>query len=249
MHTSHTFAETMSNIYFDFKHFRIYHDRCAMKVGTDAVLLGAWAGVEGAHRALDVGCGSGVISLMVAQRAEQVEVRGIDIDAEAVDQARENAEASLFADRVSFCCEDVRKYDSDRKYDCILCNPPFYTEDTLPPDSLRCVARNTSSLPFSDLILNVKRLLAEHGQFHVILPTVAEPQFTALCAKSGLCLKRQCKVKTTIRKSPKRTLCTYSNDICQEAQFEELVLMENGQRTTAFSQLTNDFYLDVPQSS
>ena len=256
----------MSNPYFDFKQFRICHDRCAMKVGTDAVLLGAWARVEGCRRLLDVGCGSGVIALMVAQRVPDAEVYGVDIDTSAVEQAQQNAEASPFAGRAHFELYDVKNYRADDAFDAILCNPPFYTEDTLPPDAQRATARNNHSLPFDELIASVCRLLRWGGCFHVVLPSCAEPSFTDACLHHSLYLKRLCRVRTTIKKAPKRVLCTYmlrgvqveesssceaSSLACPSAltnaeysiDFEELVLMENGERSNAYIRLTSDFYL------
>lgn len=247
----------MSNGYFDFKQFRVRHDRCAMKVGTDAVLLGAWADLEGRRRILDLGCGSGVIALMAAQRQTEAEVVGVDIDEVAVGQARENAAASSFAARCSFCCCDVRDFYDEAGFDCILSNPPFYTEDTLPPDALRSVARNSSLLPFRELVTHARRLMREGGQLHVVLPTLSEPAFTECCLSEGLLLVRACRVHTTSRKESKRILCTYSlsdsasgSGLSLSGQYpcyEKLVLMENGARTEEYARLTGDFYLDVPR--
>lgn len=239
----------MSNAYFDFKKFRVCHDRCAMKVGTDAVLLGAWAKVETARHILDVGSGSGVISLMVAQRAPQAFVTGIDIDNEAVLQANENAQRSPFSERVSFLTCDVKDYEDSVPYDCILSNPPFYSEDTLPPDLRRSMARNCYGLSYDALIKHVHRLLADGGLFHVILPFSSQSTFTCICEHEGLSLMRICNVRTTSKKQPKRTLCTYSTVQQQTTEVEELVLMENGVRGDTFQRLTADFYLETQRPS
>lgn len=252
----------MSNGYFDFKQFRIRHDRCAMKVGTDAVLLGAWADLNNSLNILDIGCGSGIIALMAAQRAPHAKVMGVDVDTAAVAQANENAQASPFADRVTFVCGDIRCYpigaekahlqnnldvnknENVEPFDCILCNPPFYTEDTLPPSQTRALARNNHELPFDELIDAVLRLLSEDGCFHVILPASSEPFFHQICVDRGLHLKRKCLVKTTERKAPKRVLSSYSMKKVQEPIMEVIALMENGEKSKAYSMLTNDFYLD-----
>lgn len=237
------------NSYFDFKRFRIRHDRCAMKVGTDAVLLGSWAGVEGARRILDIGCGSGIIALMVAQRAPEAKILGIDIEKEAVAQAQENGQASPFSDRVSFTCVDVREFRDKDKFDVILCNPPFYTEDTLPPDEKRSTARNAHALSFEELIRKARKLLREGGVFHVIIPTKAEETFSEMCSREGFFPQRICHVRTTASKPFKRTLCSYSTIQPLFIDMEELVLMENGCRSKDFEQLTSDFYLDRPLPS
>lgn len=237
------------NSYFDFKRFRICHDRCAMKVSTDAVLLGSWARVEGARKILDIGCGSGIIALMAAQRVQEAMVVGIDIEEEAAIQAQENGQASPFSDRVSFKCVDVRDFCDEDKFDAILCNPPFYTEDTMPPDEKRSTARNTHSLSFEELVGQVGRLIRDGGVFHVIIPTKAEEAFTGICSREGLFPFRICHVKSTASKPFKRTLCSYSTIQPLTIEKEELVLMENGCRSKAFEQLTSDFYLDRPLPS
>ena len=236
--------------YFDFKQFRIYHDRCAQKVGTDGVVLGAWAEVNG-PLILDIGTGSGLIALMAAQRVPEAHVVGLDIDAEAVEQATQNAMASPFAERVTILQGDVREFryqDSSlpteqRLFNTIICNPPFYTEDTLPPEESRALARNESSLPFEELIKSAARLLAPGGTFSVMLPMNCYQSFNVICLAHGLMQKRHCTVKTVARKEPKRVLITYSNESSQVVISEELILQEGNDKTDAYKQLARDFYL------
>lgn len=239
----------MSNQYFDFKKFRIRHDQCAMKVGTDAVLLGSWVDYGNAQRVLDIGCGSGILSLMAAQRATKAAVHGIDVDASAVAQSQLNADNSPFANRLSFEQADVRNYSSEKKFDLILCNPPFYTEDTLSPDGRRSLARNACSLSFADLVEKASALLTCGGTFHVVLPFSEKDSFLHICAEKKLWAFRICQVRTTERKAPKRILISCSRKEVQSPCLEELVLSENGKRSEQFSRLTADFYLDVPQTS
>jgi tRNA1Val (adenine37-N6)-methyltransferase len=134
---------------FKFKQFEIHQDRCAMKVGTDGVLLGAWA--PGGKRILDVGSGTGLISLMMAQRFPEAQVRGIDMDGEACEEAAENVAASPFADRVEIECCRLQDYHSEESFDAIVSNPPFFLNSLKNPDSKRTMARHTDSLPFRDL--------------------------------------------------------------------------------------------------
>ena len=138
----------MSNAFFQFKQFTVWHDRSAMKVGTDGVLLGAWCCVDGARTALDVGTGSGLIALMMAQRNEHLEVLGVDIDENSVLQAQENAKRSPFAERLRFQQTDVRTMVGRHEFDLVVSNPPFYTTDTISPQAERGAARNAKSLPF-----------------------------------------------------------------------------------------------------
>ena len=230
---------------FRFKQFEIWHDRCAQKVGTDGVLLGAWADLKQSKHILDVGTGSGLIALMAAQRASEAEVVGIEIDPDAARQASENAQRSPFSERITITQSDVRDFHSPLAFDCILSNPPFFTEETCPPVSERAIARNTATLTFVELIAAVGRLLADEGCFHVVLPSSAVPGFVALCLERNLHLERQCLVSTVAGKAPKRSLLTFVSGIPSSPLLvEQLVLQTpDGRRTEAYQRLASSFYL------
>lgn len=229
--------------YFDFKKFRVYHDRCAQKVGTDGVVLGAWAEMEGAKNILDIGTGSGLIALMAAQRAPSARIVALDIEEEAVAQAKQNVKNSPFFDRIKVEHVDVRDFYSDILFDTIICNPPFYTEDTLPPEEGRALARNVASLPFEELIVATSRLLSPAGTFSVMLPMNCYQMFNVKCLSHGLSLKRECTVKTVGRKDPKRVLITYSNKVTDNIVHETLILQEGNEKSEAYKDLARDFYL------
>ena len=230
---------------FRFKQFEIWHDCCAQKVGTDGVLLGAWADLKQSKHILDVGTGSGLIALMAAQRASEAEVVGIEIDPDAARQASENAQRSPFSERITITQSDVRDFHSPLAFDCILSNPPFFTEETRPPVSERAIARNTATLTFVELIAAVGRLLADEGCFHVVLPSSAVPGFVALCLDCNLRLERQCLVSTVAGKAPKRSLLTFVSGIPSSPLLvEQLVLQTpDGRRTEAYRRLASSFYL------
>lgn len=230
---------------FRFKQFEIWHDRCAQKVGTDGVLLGAWADLKQSKHILDVGTGSGLIALIAAQRASEAEVVGIEIDPDAARQASENAQRSPFSERITITQSDVRDFHSPLAFDCILSNPPFFTEETRPPVSERAIARNTATLTFVELIAAVGRLLADEGCFHVVLPSSAVPGFVALCLDCNLRLERQCLVSTVAGKTPKRSLLTFVSGIPSSPLLvEQLVLQTpDGRRTEAYQRLASSFYL------
>ena len=232
----------MSNDYFRFKQFCIHHDRCAMKVGTDGVLLGAWGGVEG-RRILDIGTGTGLIALMAAQRNPEAKVWGVDIDEEAIFQVRENIAESPFCSRIECVLQDVLAFETGELFDAILCNPPFFTEDTLPDDKSRALARNNKNLPFPLLIKKVAELLAEDSLFSLVVPSGLVQEIVGLCLENGLHLVRRCQVHTTAQKPPRRTLLAFSrqNLKCDE---QVLCLMDKDRsRSPQYQELTKDFYL------
>ncbi|MBQ8455259.1 MAG: methyltransferase [Bacteroidaceae bacterium] len=232
----------MSNDFFRFKQFSIRHDRCAMKVGTDGVLLGAWGCVEG-HRILDVGTGTGLIALMAAQRNSEAEVLGIEIDEEAALQAQENIAESPFCNRVCCINQDVLTFCPAQPFDAILCNPPFFTEDTSPDDKRRALARSGKSLPFALLVPKVASLLSSAGIFSVIIPHQVFTEFTALCLAEGLHLMRRLSVQTTATKPPRRVLMSFMKQNV-DSKDETLILMNSdGTRSLAYEELTKEFYL------
>ena len=237
----------MSNSYFQFKQFTIHHDRCAMKVGTDGVLLGAWAPLIQPRHILDIGTGSGLIALMLAQRYPQAQVTGIDIDTASIEQAAANVAASPFAERVAVKCQALQALqDATASFDAIACNPPFFEETLLPPDAGRAAARHTTSLPFQELVTISAQLLCDGGRFCVVLPTTAFDAFRLLCFREGLFLVARCDVQTSPRKAPKRTLACFtkgSKTSPAQTTTTQLILMENGHRSSDYTALTRDFYL------
>ena len=234
----------MPSEYFTFKRFRIRHDRSSMKVGTDGVLLGAWADVSGASGILDVGCGCGLIAIMAAQRSA-AHVTGVEIDAASAAQAADNAAASPFADRIGIVCTDVRTFRPDTRFDCILSNPPFFDESLLPPDPVRAGARHTSALSFAALVEAACRLMAPRASLQVIVPATARTAFLTEASARGLWLVRRTDVVTVPGKAPKRTLLHLSSVRPDEPPvFDELPLCgRDGRRSPQYDRLARDFYL------
>ena len=224
-----------------------------MKVGTDGVLLGAWAAVQPQdRRMLDIGTGTGLIALMLAQRAPEAHVTGVDID--DVGQARENAAASPWSGRVAFAQCPVQEFETPEPFDLIVSNPPFFVDSLTCPDRGRTAARHAVHLPFGDLRDAVLRLLAPGGRFAVILPTAEAERFLAVCA-GRLALVRRTDVRTTPRRPAKRALMEFvradrpadcSAD-CSAAvpEVSELVVGtgEHECYTPEYRALTRDFYL------
>ncbi len=230
---------------FRFQRFTIAHERCAHKVGTDGVLLGAWADLAHARHILDIGTGSGLIALMAAQRATQATVVGIDIDKPSIAQARQNVAATPFAERVTILENDIRAFTDAEGFDHILSNPPYHTETLLPPDARRARARHTAALSLPQLITHAARLLSPEGMIHLIIPTAAQNEVTTAATHLGLHLVRLTLVKTTAQKTPRRTLLTWQRtNSPAPLQRDTLVLTTpEGTRTQQHQTLTQDFYI------
>ena len=240
----------MSTPLFRFKRFTVRHDRSAMRVGTDGVLLGAWASLDGAARVLDIGCGCGLIVLMAAQRAEEARITGVEIDHDSALQAMENVAESPFATRITIIEEDIRLLPGAQLFDHVLCNPPYHLETTLPPSATRMRARHTEALSFESLIASVVRLLVPGGWFSVVLPASVTDVFVTLSLASGLRLCRRCDVLTVPHRPPKRVLLTFqlpaaSNDAACDVPIHETLTLQDAQggRSEAYQHLTRDFYL------
>lgn len=213
-----------------------------MKVGTDGVLLGAWA--QGGRRVLDIGSGTGLISLMMAQRFPEAEVVGIDMDADACGQARENVMASPFRDRVEIECCRLQDFGGTGVFDAIVSNPPFFVDSLKNPDSKRTMARHTDSLPFRDLFAGVKRLLSDDGIFSAIVPVEVVEQFVAESCILGFYLIRKCGVKTVVRKQPKRFMLSFAKHrISPYEDCVETMMDSHGNRSEWYRKITEEFYL------
>lgn len=233
----------MGGATFEFKQFTIRQDRCPMKVGTDGVLLGAWAPLHDPATILDIGTGTGLIALMLAQRFPLAQLTGIDINADAVAQARQNVQASPFADRISVTHTALQDFSpAAPSFQAIVCNPPFFEDSLHSPDAGRTQARHTASLPFSTLVAAVARLLPDGGQFAVVLPSASFTDFHRLCFAADLNLERLCHVSTTAVKPPKRVLACFTKKRA-ELTTEQLVLMDGSARSEAYAALTADFYI------
>lgn len=162
----------MANDYFQFKQFTIHQKHCAMKVGTDGTLLGAWAQVPSASaRILDIGTGTGLIALMMAQRFPKASVLGIDIDPDAVMQAKDNVAASSFASRITICHKNILDFKDSVGFDAIVSNPPFFVDALTCPDHQRTMARHTLSLTYEGLMKSAFRLLKPDGFFSLVIPS------------------------------------------------------------------------------
>ena len=227
---------------FKFKQFEIHQDRCAMKVGTDGVLLGAWA--PGGKRILGIGSGTGLISLMMAQRFPEAQVLGIDMDGEACEEAAENVAESPFVDRVRIECCRLQDYHSEESFDAIVSNPPFFLNSLKNPDSKRTMARHTDSLPFRDLFRGAKMLLSDDGVFSVIVPAEVLEVVVSEACMLEFYLIRQCGVKTVERKLPKRYLLSFAKHRFNGMENTVKTMTDSeGNRSEWYAKITEEFYV------
>ena len=230
----------MANDYFQFRCFTVHQGRCAMKVGTDATLLGAWA--HGGQTVLDIGTGTGLLALMMAQRLPASRVVAIDVDSEAVEQAAENIAASPFAGRLSVAEADVRHFDGG-PFDAIVCNPPYFVDSLECPDGQRTLARHASALSYGELMAAVQRLLTADGEFSVVIPFDCKQRLEQEAALAGFFKVRECAVKTTPAKPPRRFLLAFRKHSCELERSTGIIEMQPGVRSPWYQELTKDFYL------
>lgn len=229
----------MANDYFQFRQFTIHQNRCGMKVGTDGTLLGVWA--RGGSSILDIGTGTGLIALMMAQRFPVARVVGIDIDSEAVEQAIENVKASPFSN-VEVLETDVQSF-RHVPFEAIVCNPPYFVVSLKCPDVQRTQARHTVSLSYRDLMASVWRLLADDGEFSVVIPFDCKTRFESEALLTGFFKSRECAVKTTPRKQPRRYLLAFRKHMYELELSEGIIETTPNERSEWYRQLTKDFYL------
>ena len=235
----------MPNTFFRFKKFVVHQEKCAMKVGTDGVLVGAWA--RGGERILDVGTGTGVVALMMAQRFPNSIVDAIDIDEDACAQARDNVEASPFSQQVRVECVPVQRWaereDLQGKYDAIVSNPPFFENALKAPEMARNRARHTDSLPFAQLFEAVRKLIKPEGCFSAIIPFDYRDRLLQEAALWGFSVLGVCAVRTTPAKQPKRFLVAFGLHPGKMEEDEGLLEVSPGVRSEWYRLLTEDFYL------
>lgn len=234
----------MPNPYFAFKKFTVYHNLCAMKVGTDGVLLGAWADIDSAKNILDIGTGSGLIALMMAQRSEAF-ITGIDIDKDAVTQAKINFEASPWSNRMQAIQEDLCQFSPQQSFDCIVSNPPFFVNSLKCADTQRNTARHNDTLTLSQLLEKVSQLLLPNGKFSIILPFEQNDTLMKTAEEQGLYPTRHTQVITRPGLPPKRSLLEFRKQPMPYDTQELVIELERHVYSKEYITLTKDFYLKI----
>jgi tRNA1Val (adenine37-N6)-methyltransferase len=238
-------SEMGRNSYFQFKQFRIEQQKSAMKVGTDGVLLGAWVDVSGTSEILDIGTGTGLIALMVAQRST-ARITAIEIEKNAYDEAVFNVSQSPWHDRINVIHNSFQEFvkTADRKFDLVVTNPPFFENDKQPADKKLTAAKHAVLLSFEDILYGVTQILGNKGRFAIILPAGRAVRFSIMAGRYGLRLTRLTEVFASPDKISHRWLMEFqtSGAIPEKS---ELIIKNSGQKdyTEAYKNLTGDFYL------
>jgi tRNA1Val (adenine37-N6)-methyltransferase len=234
---------------FNFKQFTVQQNRCAMKIGTDGVLLGAWCPIDNnPFSVLDIGAGTGILSLMLAQRSHAKQIDALEIDVDAYEQCVDNFEKSPWSDRL-FCFHaglDEFIAEPEDEYDLIISNPPFYSENYKTSNFYRDLARFQDALPFEDLIEAVDLLLSENGIFALIIPYKEEERFIDLCAEVELYPVKVTRVKGSNTTPIVRSLLAFKRYELSVLTADEMVIEINRHEyTDDYIQLTKEFYLKM----
>ncbi|MGC9373947.1 MAG: tRNA1(Val) (adenine(37)-N6)-methyltransferase [Bacteroidales bacterium] len=235
----------MGNDYFKFKQFTVYQDQCAMKVGTDGVLLGAWANVENADRILDIGTGTGLIALMMAQRSNAT-IDAVEIESNACEQAQENVNQSQWSKRIKIIHQSFQNFatETKTKYDLIVSNPPYFQNSLTTPLEKRTKARHNTDMQLADILTGALNCLSESGTLSVILPYIEASLFIVKAAEQGLYCVRKTNVLPKPGRKPKRLLLEFKK-IKKPFTEQQLVIELNKRHEYSddYKNLTKDFYL------
>lgn len=233
----------MAGTVFRFRRFEVRNRDSALKVGTDAVLLGAAMTILPSDRtALDIGTGTGVIALMAAQRSEACNIIGIDIDPASAEEASFNFSASPWKERLTSVCVPLSGFRTGQKFDLIFSNPPYYDSSLKNPDPREAAARHSDSLSFRDILSFAAGRLSPEGRLSLILPSDGLRDLRRCAASFGLHPFRLLHIKTTAAKQPRRVVAEFST-AATEVEEQCLTLSEAGEKTEEYSLLTRDFYL------
>lgn len=237
----------MPNPYFRFKQFTVFHDRCAMKVTTDACLFGAWCAEEIKNEelkiknCLDVGTGSGLLSLMIAQKND-VQIEAVEIDKNAAEQAKENVAQSPFK-HVKIIHQDVLDYKPGKQFDVIVSNPPFYEHELLSVDEQKNMAHHSSRLKFEDLLSKIREMLNAEGAFFLLMPYKRKDDVESLLKRFNLTAHKFVFIKQTEKHEPFRMMIRGKNAVPVSIKEEELTIKEKDSYTGNFRRLLKDYYL------
>ncbi|HHB79119.1 MAG TPA: methyltransferase domain-containing protein [Saprospiraceae bacterium] len=232
---------------FKFKKFDVRQEKSAMKVNTDSVLLGSWVEVSDSQKILDIGTGTGLIALMMAQRNETAIIHAVEIDKDAYKEARDNFAQADWCDRLEAFHAPIQTFENGlAPYDFIICNPPFFTGGTLSENQNRSSVRHTVKLPNNELLRSARRLLSKDGRFAVVLPYLEGLRFIEMAKIYGFCLRRQANIYPRADKGINRLLIEFGLHECESVDLTDIIIYQSEasrEYTEAYKKLTRAFYL------
>ena len=238
----------MGNTYFRFKQFTVQQDKSAMKVCTDASLFGAWMASKletsllKRESILDIGTGTGLLSLMLAQSTSSL-IDALEIDGDSFEQARENVENSQWKHRIHLFHTDARTFHSEKKYDLIISNPPFFENDLASPEEKKNTAKHSTTLTLHELIEIVERFIHPNGSLAILLPAHRCQQFKQMAAVKNFHLLYQAMVRQTPKHDFFRCMLIFSKQAFEKIGEEEIIIQQYGKNTQYFAELMKEYYL------
>ncbi len=238
----------MPNTYFQFKQFTVHQDKCAMKVCTDACLFGAWVAskigneITGVNNVLDIGAGTGLLSLMIAQKTNNVTIDAVEIEKNAVAQARENFNATSLNNRIKVIEADIKTLKLSSKYDLVISNPPFFENDLKSPDNAKNLAHHSDDLSLLELISIAKKILAPKGKFAILLPFRRAAGFEKQSTDAGFFIEQKTLVRQTENHAPFRIMYLLGM-IELKIKTDYMSIKQKEQYTPEFITLLKEFYL------
>lgn len=228
---------------FRFKQFSVNQDKCAMKINTDGVLLGAWASGRGADRILDIGTGTGVIALMMAQQNNEAKITAIDIDENAYLQAMENFAGSLWNKNLDAQHIGLQNFTSETEFDIIITNPPYFIQDYKTEDEARNIARHSTALSYDELLVGINHLLSKEGKAFLIIPIFNLSLLHTKAEGLGLYLTNLTEVTAVEGKTPYVVLIQIERERREVVKTQVLIQKANGEFTREYMELTKEYYL------
>jgi tRNA1Val (adenine37-N6)-methyltransferase len=237
----------MANQYFQFKQFTIQQDRCAMKVSTDACIQGAWTPIaNNVKDILDIGTGTGLLSLMLAQRVSEINIDAIELDIDAAKQAKENVAAAPWNNRIQVWQGDVTTHPFTKQYDTVICNPPFFNNSLLGDTDSRNIARHTLSLSYTDLLTVLNKVLKPEGYASILLPVAEHAEWEMLLVKNNWHIYHRLIIQPKESSVPNRVMSLCSRNKAEETIEENLVIYAGqNEYTPEATELLKPFYLKL----
>jgi len=232
---------------FHFKKFSIDDSKAAMKIGTDAVLMGSWVECINETRILDIGTGSGILALMMAQRNPYTHIDAVELDPAAARLAQQNTDLSPWQNQIRIFNSSIQDFSLkiEHKYSLLICNPPFFTDSLKSPVNARNLARHNDSLPVTDLFSSINKVIAINGKASFIIPAHEFPQWSKIARQYMFFPATIAFVKSTLLHKPHRVLVTFSHSELNDVTIKEIVIYTvDRQYSKEYKDITKDFYLN-----